>query len=236
MARGGLANGLGAAGKGDVRETAACGVAGDASMRTPCLSSAASLSPRGSGGDSSSEEKDAPAGASPRGAGGDTGGSRRGGIDAATPPPRSRSSGSASRGGRDPPPSFLMPVTRFTSRPSFPIAECARDRLAPAEAFPRDSFRRSPTHPNPRGVELRGRTWRSARVASRSRGRRRAVVARRFRSEKRVRLGGFKTPRRVAQKRDADRRDLNRDGHNMKPNARRSIGVLSATPVKRRVF
>ena len=63
-----------------------------------------------------------------RGAGGDTGGSHRGGIDAATPPPRSRSSESASRVGRDPPPSFLMPVTRFTSRPNFPIAERARDR------------------------------------------------------------------------------------------------------------
>jgi hypothetical protein len=29
----------------------------------------------------------------------------------------------------------LMPVTRFTSRPSFPIAECARDRLAPRKPF-----------------------------------------------------------------------------------------------------
>jgi len=124
--------GPGAAGKGDVPTTAASGFAGLgslASMRTPCRSSAASLSPRASGGDASSEEKEAPAGASTRrGAGGDTGGSHRGGIDAATPPPRSRSSESASRVGRDPPPSFLMPVTRFTSRPNFPIAERARDR------------------------------------------------------------------------------------------------------------
>jgi hypothetical protein len=38
-------------------------------------------------------------------------------------------------------------------------------------------------------------------------------VARRFRSEKRVRLGAFKRRARRREKKRRDRRDLNRDGH-----------------------
>ena len=151
------------------------------------------------------EEKEAPAGASPRGAGGDTGGSRRGGIDAATPPPRSRSSESASRVGRDPPPSFLMPVTRFTSRPNFPIAERARDRH-PRKPVLADSFRRSLRHPRPRGVSFRD--VRDAPLGSRAGAEDDDArsVARRFRSERRMRLGGFKHRGRLPEKREADAR------------------------------
>tara|TARA_B110000977_G_scaffold185737_1_gene250873 strand:- start:1677 stop:2126 length:450 start_codon:yes stop_codon:yes gene_type:complete len=106
---------------------------GDASIRTPCLSNAASLPPCSSGGDSSSEENDALAGASSRGAtNGETGngagagacfGSARVGIGADVPPPPLWSFVSMLLGRRDPPLSFLMPVMLFTSRPNLPILD-----------------------------------------------------------------------------------------------------------------
>jgi hypothetical protein len=105
-----------------------------------------------------------------------------------------------------------MPVTRFTSRPSFPIAECARDRLAPAEAFPRDSFRRSPTHPNPRGLELRNE--RGAPLGSRAGAEDDDARSWRVASALRSACASERSnAAAVAEKRDADRRDLNRDGH-----------------------
>jgi hypothetical protein len=110
-----------------------------------------------------------------------------------------------------------MPVTRFTSRPSFPIAECARDRLAPSGTVWRKPFLaiRSDAHPrirtpagwsfgDERGAPLGSRAGaedddaRSWRVASALRS---ACASERSNAAA------------VAEKRDADRRDLNRDGH-----------------------
>ena len=129
---------------------------GEASMRTPCLSNAASLPPCCAGGESSSEdENEVLAGASSRlasggvlkttGAAGGCFGSARCGIGAeASPPPPPRSSASKSLARRDPPPSFLMPNVLFTRRPNLPIpaAKCDHDDVPTLERAQLDTHRR----------------------------------------------------------------------------------------------